>query len=351
MASAVDDPTIYLSAIIENVERLQSGEFSAVGTLELGEGGAEVSQYGEVIDVTFDHPNQLIRFRRVRQLENGAINGRLGNGSTSSVILSPDKSIEVGRGLSGKASVSIKNPCLPRELPEFQQPVFDVRSLGLVEYGLLSTRIDEVMPGIARLWESAQVVDEAGGELLRVELNDVRYPDQNLGVRVTIWLDRRQGLQPIRTTYTAMKFDAEEIDEPPKPYSSTEISWIEFDGVWVPDSTDISAVTSAGQQRLRLGFEWKSVNRAIPDESFQVSSLDLPNKTAIADLRLSRDQPVLIGRIGEVLERDVPSEVPGKTAGHWVLMLNIAIGGILLGWLVRRKFFDRRDVATRNGEP
>ena len=79
--------------------------------------------------------------------------------------------------------------------------------------------------------------------------------------------------------------------------SRTECQWKEINKIWVPVHEVSYGVDR--ESKTEIDLTWENVGMPFGDNEFALDSLGPPNGTTIVDLRLSREDPVMIGKIGE----------------------------------------------------
>lgn len=336
-----------LAAIRENGERLRSGIYSAVGTLEhtptqLGKHSAALTDQSPVmieesIEGAFDHEEGKFHFSRLRNQIAGEKSVKFGMWTKSWIILRPENSIQARMNKSdGIASVSIATPVMPQTAPAFFQPVFDVRILGMTGVKGLKSSFDDLLRGFE---ETAFEEVSDGGKLVRLRA-DIPVGDTNYGERFEIWLDPAQGYQPIRYTVTQGVFT--ELETSDQLVTKSETSWIQIEGVWVPRTVELFSRSPEWDELLRLAFDWKSVNEPVQESWFTWEGLDLPDGSQVADTSIVNDVIVPVAIIGKSMERDTQHIAEGqhheRSWRMWILLLvNLIVVGVLLGRYLRRR--------------
>jgi hypothetical protein len=127
--------------------------------------------------------------------------------------------------------------------------------------------------------------------------------------------------------------------------SSTSAMWEEQNGTWVPTS-----VTAEGISKDRIGLKlaWENVNEPVANDEFEIDNLGAPPGTLIADARLSRDNPIIVGKVGQ---RNVIPKL-GRTQSWYfqlktiaIVAANVALLGVLSFLVIHRR---RRQAASRS---
>ena len=290
-----------LAKMKESRDRLRCGIYKATGRLLTNKRSMGQQQPEGTIEIfaAFELDKGLFRFDRTEPARVPIGGAAILDREIRKYVRTPEHTITwlspmERDGRSRMTAVGIHQPTMK---PPFGPSPFDVRSLGL---GLWDDfRSGTTFDDCYEAWAKSSLVEvfpEANGVYrLRLERSGRRgtYLPQ------TTWLDERQGFSPVRLSYN---IPASEPGHPEQVVSECQVRWQNQQGVWVPVSCRL-------ERRLRgnlndfgtFAFDWISVNKPVPPETFTPEGLGVPEGTPVLDFRAAPPRPV-----GEVPKIAVP---------------------------------------------
>ncbi|MGD9856865.1 MAG: hypothetical protein AB7U20_18105 [Planctomycetaceae bacterium] len=342
------EPAALLAGVRENGERLRSGIYSATGTLEHTpvrldkEAKTATPQPAAILEETiqaaFDHDQGKLYFSRLRRHASGERSAKFSEWRHSRLILRPEKSILVFMNRpDGIAKVSIAAPVTPQAALKYFQPVFDVRTLCLKGAEGLGDSFENTVGAYESVANSFRILGDRD-DIIHLQ-GDFPVAESQYAERFEIWIDPRQGYQPIR--YTVRVRENSESGKILEPNRTSETSWTQVKDVWVPKTVDLYSSAVRWDERLKLAITWESVNEPVPESWFTWEGLDLPEHSRVADTSIVDNVIVPVATVGKSMEEEVPlgvHEIGGYGTVRWLLILvNIIAAGLLLGWFLRRR--------------
>lgn len=208
--------------------------------------------------------------------------------------------------------------------PAGEMAAFDPRALGLLlvhdlEY---NSKFEQLLAFLTKQ-ELIEVVQE-GPRICR--LTWAFGKDNHL--RRTVWFDREQGYAPVR-----MELRRSWAPEP--PMQTSETTWAEVSGAWVPKSFSIQEEFSPGVRRYQLSLDWESVNKPIAETLFTAKGLELKEDAQVVSVELGK--PILLGHTSDDDLRPLPS-ADRRALRVWIAAIT---GAVLLTivavWILRRR--------------
>ncbi len=173
--------------------------------------------------------------------------------------------------------------------------------------------------------------------------------------RIT-WIDQNSGFSPIRTELRR-RSRSMPPDFWPEPYESSETTWSEVSGIWVPKTyRNVLDKGQPLQQIFELSFNWEVVNGVVLADVFSVKGLKLPPGTLVVDNSTGSELDVrpidadhsLIDRTNETPPPPVAANAKPKRAWQgWIsapyAFATIGVGVLgLAAWLLFRNSRPRR---------
>jgi hypothetical protein len=165
-----------------------------------------------------------------------------------------------------------------------------------------------------------------GGALYRLAWRTKdKYGDED---RTTLWINESQGFAPVRYELSVLGYT-----------DTCEVTWVERDGVWVPDTCAFESSARPKQhESLHLKFTWESVNKAIPAELFELGGLEVPAHVVVTDKRVT--PPARLGKFGDLTRMEV-AKASGAARGfawRWVAGVGAVVALLLVAlWLRSRR--------------
>jgi len=268
-----------LAGVLDQRERLRSGEFLATGTVrildaKLGELHGDVELYS-----AFDHDRELLRFDRKQPVRRTLLTDFDGNGMPP---LSPDdwRSEEwEARGVFLRDSVTGWHSTVPStiqvmsnesaDIAKLVRP-FDVRILGLSVGNAIDTggTFQQCRDALERRTITGVVADT----------EHIYRLDMTAGKRglmtYSIWIDERQGFSPVRMEARWSRGSSHSVSSS-VPVSTVATVWQRLGDTWVPES--LSATDSANTVESTLvydlAFTWIAVNESPKEEVLTANAL------------------------------------------------------------------------------
>ncbi|MBX7243882.1 MAG: hypothetical protein K1X53_00180 [Candidatus Sumerlaeaceae bacterium] len=348
-------------AILENAERLRSGQYRVQGLLKLThwrEGknyeklDVREESFDSLVEADFDFDAGLSSFRRkrVRTASEGA-------GAAEEYrwyLAIPDLCV-ILRGNESSRTAILQPPTLWTEIWRDEcshmlpQPVFDPRSLGWGGMHTLCRSFHQFVDVWLRNPKcELRSIEEQGG----VQRIESWFEVGSGQMRVlTLWCDERQGWQPVRsslrTVYVSPTKNAEELNRAMKASEESEQSWEQRGEVWVMNSLWTHSRGGNTENDWQLTFDWQNVNQPVPVGRFDWRNWRYPTDyTEVEDHRLGKGREVNVSdHRGPPYERDLPAarfDSPvEKGSRRWLVLLNGFFIFLVVGWfaskLVRRR--------------
>ena len=290
-------------------EKLETGIFRAYGRFVYVEPKRRQDEQidGEVqIFCAFDFPKDLIRIdsthpvsivrkqgQPIAKAKNKGKeakeekNGKEGpndiektNSQTSKFIHTPAKSFRHSSGTALNVTIIGSDEPAPPGTN-----AFDVRIVGLAV--LQSYQTLKSFPELYKIY------DELGGIAVVEVENETkgiyRMSFEKGDIKKVVWIDEKRGFSPIRL----------EMGPPnQEPNVTSEGTWIEMEGVWVPKTFRIQQKYPGRLTSYALSFEWEAINKPIPDKWFTVEGLEADQARLLWDYRI-KGKPIVVGRLNE----------------------------------------------------
>jgi hypothetical protein len=214
----------------------------------------------------------------------------------------------------------------PTSAPDPALRMFDIRTAGLANDAEFERnfQLDRLLDYILAESNLLEAVKEA--EYYRLSWKGAP------GTKNAAWFDEDRGFCPVQME---SRFDAAP-DAP--PFNSSELTLIQKDGVWVPETLSMRRTSGPSNERyVAYVLDWRSVNRELGDEMFAVEALNDPGeKVQVIDYRLG--QPIFVSDpFAESVE--LP---PSRWTVRRVLVAAFGTLGLLSGilglrWLTKRR--------------
>jgi hypothetical protein len=193
--------------------------------------------------------------------------------------------------------------------PDSHQPPqiapFDVRVLGIASSR--SIRLNYSLDVVYEAFRRNRKIQAISAEPSGIHRVTVHFGDPP-SVQQTIWFDSERGFSPTRSELRKRKPGAE-LNWVDEPYNSSELTWEEHKGVWVPKTVVLVDRASSSTLRRELTFDWQDVNQSIADGTFTAHDFGLKLDDRIVDMRGAR--PVTVERIGRPAVRRNDLNRPG----------------------------------------
>lgn len=157
-----------------------------------------------------------------------------------------------------------------------------------------------------------------GDEMYRLVL---RY-GQRSEMRRTLWFDASAAFLPVRSDLDLYDFRAERWDE---GVADTVTEWTDVGGMHVPAKVACASRFNGSLRETVLAIEWLSLNEPVDAEAFDLSSLDLPVGTLVADERLGPAIMTRHGRDSDVLPMETSARAFSTRNVWWIVIINAAI--------------------------
>lgn len=303
-----------LAGFRDSRAQLRSGVLRLSGSRIIKDARRKIDHAGEIEGfVAFDFERNVFRFERQEPAYSGQPQG-------GKLIKRDDMVIR--RSIKVPQTSILK----PTSAPDRALRMFDIRTAGLAndaEYEL-NVPLDRLLNHILTESNLLEAVKEEG----YYRLSWKGAP----GTKNAAWFDEARGFCPVRRE---SRFEA--APHAP-PLSSSELTLIQKDGVWVPATLSMQRSPGPSDERLvTYAFDWRSVNRDLGDEMFVVGALNDPGeKVQVIDYRL--DQPIVVS--------DPFAETVDLQRSRWnvgrVLVAAVGALGLLSGILGLRWFAKRR---------
>lgn len=338
------DAETLVATIRDNLDQLLSAEYAATGVYDCqARQTGERWRYEEFLEGAFDHASGRSLFRRIRRRTEGSQSFRDYFSETWFVSL-PDMTILVtGRhGESSTFSVGLHRKMNPRDAGSTFKPIFDVRVLPFARYLQLEFPYED----FASVWEALKIVPsmEAGG-LVEFMIRDGESSVDRW------WCDPAQGNQFVRhVKETRSPFLDRLLEEQERKFPGfrdriqnagpvmmeATLAWTQSGDTWVPQSYHLVSEELDMRHDLALTFHWKSVNTEIDPARFDWKAWDFPEGSRVFDMRLGKDNSILLRRYGRPYELELTSRRgEGRSAWQaWLVLGNAAVLGSLFGWLL-----------------
>lgn len=344
-------------AIIENGERLRSGQYRCQGNLKATHWtlspqhrreNETTSEYELTIEADFDFDTDRVSFRS----KHSHIGGPAENMATADkyrwYLNVPGLTVEL-RGTENRRTAFLHSPIPWDELWPNQvsrrvpQPVYDPRLLGWGGWDSLPSSFEEFVES-SFIDRELTVIDEGGG----IQKIEVRHPVDTKSVHVsTFWIDEQQGWQPVRSSFSwfdpRQTPDAKARNEGRKPYEDSQQTWENHGGVWVMKSLSLQNRRGTAEKHLQLSFDWENVNQPIPADRFDWTKSWKygTDYHYLIDKRLGgREIDITDNKRGRPYEISLPRSIEAPVARPnrvwWLVPVNIALISCALGWFARR---------------
>ncbi|MFV0441958.1 MAG: hypothetical protein ACK5Q5_00150 [Planctomycetaceae bacterium] len=311
------------------------------------ESAVATETYEESLRAAFDYDQDRFFFWRERRLSSGEAS-RYPPAQTAGLSLSPESTIKIrGHGspeldvaIEPAADLTARNPRQNPTIHPTFVPVLDARTMGTGGYRELSYDRGRTFMGPPATGDV--VVNDLGNGIRTLVWTRV-FNDATPDVRSQIYTwtcDASQGFQPIR-------FERKEGPPPESvknpypplpPFDEAQYSWTFVNEVWVLKSLDLLFRDGRVTEQWQLSFDWQSVNKPVPAESFDWKSWHLNEGSEVVDLRHDPERPIVIERVGQATE--VPIAPPRSNGNDgfrwWMLLFSLCVTSLLAGLLVRR---------------
>jgi hypothetical protein len=191
---------------------------------------------------------------------------------------------------------------------------FDIRTVGLFNFvGPYWTKtFDDFYQGL-RKGKLAAFSEEGQG------VYRLTWAFEQAQVLATLWLDSTKGYSWIRYEVASQQVDSEK--------TVIETSWNEINGAWVPTAMRLTNDHWHGSRNeAEWTIEWESVNEAVPDEYFALSSFAPGRRVAVYSKELG--DPVVV----EYTDGSAPTGAPPveQERRRWWIALTSTILLVLL---------------------
>lgn len=180
-------------------------------------------------------------------------------------------------------------------------------------------------------------VEEVGDGKKLVRANwEMGVPDTGVVFELHLWLDKAARYAPVRSEVIQARVKSDN-SRVVFARTSTETSWEELNGVYVPAtarSTEVSGAT------VDLTFSWRSLNSPLSADLFDRNHLGLRPATRVYDERGPSGRPVLIGNLaGTPMGNPVLRNPPPSPSSRrwWIIGLNLALVTVLAVLLYLRR--------------
>jgi hypothetical protein len=139
-------------------------------------------------------------------------------------------------------------------------------------------------------------------------------------------LDPDKGFAGIRVEVHSVSKEGRRLE------STSEATFAEKAGVWVPVAVKIDEFATNGQCSVQMALDWESVNGPPDPKLFTPEGLRLGGATRIVDSRLGR--PIVVGNLAESRGPVLP---PARSiSGGWIAVVTVLSVIALLGiWKLR----------------
>ena len=305
LAAKVDreEAVFALMAMKDSRERLISGVFRASGRAQSGD------DYTRALDVyqAFDYSADLYRMdetetvlgERARREADPRRNVR-----TEKFARNRDASTH----FLGRQDVEIERP---EHRPQPSFTVFDVRTVGIMSWSAFKrgASFADLFPKL--LERKITVFSQEANGLIKIawEMGESRE------AQLIVWLDSKRGHSPVRLE---LRVRMNPEDEWSAIKATSEATWEEVNGVWVPKTVVLVNHFNA-TKTYELAFEWESVNEPVPAKLFTWHGFDLPSHTLILDNRLGT--PIQLGHVGDFV---APVESAAESTGRTRIAIVVA---------------------------
>jgi hypothetical protein len=262
-------------------------------------------------------------FNYIASCQKFVINAKQPNRS-GAWVLTPDMLIQYFRNEA--PVVSISKPTDQR-LPFAIN--WDWRSLGFAVYAQVRQGLgfSDLVGHLAKC--DVTSYRKMQGGLHEVELQQTRtFDGKSLTIKTLVLFNENKGYGCEKVSVWARQ----DGDKDWAQAAENSANWELVGGVWVPIHTTCHSTVS--NRTFYIDLLWQKVGAAIPNEVFDVQSIDAPKGTLISDRRLSSTNPLVIGRIGETgPRREVSQSMSFRTRTVFALIvafLSIALVTIIL---------------------
>ncbi|WP_146564826.1 hypothetical protein [Posidoniimonas corsicana] len=210
---------------------------------------------------------------------------------------------------------------------------FDPRLVGAITWGTwnggirLPPYVEHVLDG-AEL--TAEVADDGTHHVTWVT-------DSSRNTKQEFWFDPARDYVPVRYAVVTRSHANAEWKQ---PLEQGETTWREVNGIWVPATTEHNEPNSKHPRRRSYTFEWLSVNRALPPDTFDLQSVPLPPGVEVFDHYERRQNARQ--RNGERERRPPPATQSSTKDAPPLWSPQIAVTGLLAFVLVALLFTTRR---------
>jgi hypothetical protein len=142
-------------------------------------------------------------------------------------------------------------------------------------------------------------------------------------------VDQQRDFRPIRKQFD-LRFTG---DEETRKEEVTEADWVEVDGVWVPGLWTMGYPP----RDATVVFDWKSMNRDIPDERFTLGGIGAKPSAPVYDRKVIPGEAIFEGTVADI---DLQKELAENDSRTWLVALNVLLAVIVVAglvvWLGRR---------------
>jgi hypothetical protein len=121
--------------------------------------------------------------------------------------------------------------------------------------------------------------------------------------------------------------------------TSSAVEWEQQNGVWVPVRLIADGVSN---DHSEFRITWEGINAAIGPDEFDIQNLGAPVGTLIADSRLSKDDSIILGKVGQGNALNIPGVTIQSTnlltrTSVIIVLMNVALVSILCFIILRRR--------------
>lgn|GEM_PF-2158061 len=345
-AAEPDRAAIVEHAVVDNLERIVTGQYIARGTYTerpyrraawLRRSESEFAdalsmhddsgvRYSLVVRGTFDFDRQAFAFQAERAPLSAQRNEFIDRFPEVWYISLPDRTILASRDPRSHRPylAGIYPQQDPDRINRHFRPLFDVRTLHVVSVDGLEASIGD-LDVVAALVSMPDEMTVQGA---------VTAGTKRSGNRVfSWWSDGEQGYQVVRMMVSELP-DSRLPQRVVVPLAVSETSWSEHAGVWLPATTHIRSRRGTVEKELELTFEWSAVNERIDSSLFDWHKWDLPDGSTVREFRLGEENMFTLHEFG------LPVEIPLKTSGEvsafsiqrFLLMVNCTLLAGIVGF-------------------
>ena len=351
-AEPVAELPIEIIAIRDNGRSIVNGKVVARGTFQYESRGdqspgaaAKSIECSEVLEFVFDFPAEKSSFRRARTRIQGEDLNHVDDFKLAGLVSTPGYSLQIAQSRNSPSpSVGVYNPIVDwRRLPRYLFPIVDLRVVSMVSYDGLPGPFSDV---VGFLESGLFSVTDEGGGIRRLEAVDKD------GFTYRYWSDEHSGFQIVRAETTRKEDARRKRGLPIRILSDSETSWMQKNGVWVPQSLSLRTESHGTTSRLQVSFDWQSLNEGVNDDDFRWETWNLPKGAFVVDQRLGRDRSIHLRDCSLPDEIELPAAAvitPGISR-RLLILVNVVLLSFAAGWLLRSFLHRRRRLAstTRN---